>query len=103
MGKSVRKQFRHHLPAEQIHQRILSIAKEENRDSDPNDTIRFERSGEQYRLQGSYSGFSINGSLSITAETLTIDINLPLLARMFQGKVERYIEEQAKIVLGKTH
>ncbi|HIJ23549.1 MAG: hypothetical protein HON68_01570 [Gammaproteobacteria bacterium] len=99
MGKNVRKQFAHQLPTEQIHQRVLSIAEQENESGSGSDKINFTRNGEQYRLHGSYSGFSVEGRLSITAKQITIEIELPLLARMFQSKVEAYIDQQAHNVL----
>lgn len=100
MGKRVRKQFSHQLSAEQLHQRLAQLAEEERASATEGDVIHFERAGEHYQLRGSYSGFQINGAIKIGAEQLTIEIELPLLARMFQGKVETYIQKQAQRLLG---
>ncbi len=100
MGKRVEKRFTHQLPLDQLHERIVALAEEENSGNNGGDEVHFERNGSGYRLRGSYSGFSVNGAVTLTEEQLTIAIDLPMLARMFQGKVERYIEEQAARLLG---
>lgn len=100
MGKSVRKRFAHQLPLDQLHQRLLKLADAESKSGDPGDAVRFERSGSGYKIRGSYSGFSVKGSVSLSERELAIEIELPMLARMFQGKVEQYIDQQAQQLLG---
>jgi hypothetical protein len=97
MGRRVRKQFAHQLPLEQLHQRLQQQAERENSSTDP---LRFERHGDRYTIHGHYSGFAIQGGVTVTAQTLAIEIELPMLAGLFQGKVERYIDEQAQALLG---
>ncbi|MBT3308706.1 MAG: hypothetical protein HOL04_08960 [Gammaproteobacteria bacterium] len=99
MGKSVRKRFAHQIPVEQLHQRLLSLAESEAGSDSSGEGVRFERSGDGYKILGNYSGFSVNGNVTLSEHELSIEIELPMLARMFQGKVEHYIEEQAKQLL----
>ncbi len=100
MGKRVRKQFAHQLPLEQLHQKLQQQADAESGSSSSAEQIHFQRDGDRYIISGSYSGFSIKGAVVLAQETLSIEIELPMLAGLFQGKVERYINEQAKALLG---
>lgn len=100
MGKRVRKQFAHQLPLEQLHERMLQQADAESGSSQSEGSIRFERDGDRYNLGGNYAGFSIKGSVTLSETAVTIEIELPILAGLFQGKVEHYIDKQAKLILG---
>ncbi len=100
MGKRVRKQFAHQLPLERLHEKVLQQANVETGSNQSGSGIRFERDGDRYNLGGDYSGFSIKGAVTLSETAITIEIELPMLAGLFQGKVERYIDEQAKLILG---
>ncbi len=45
-------------------------------------------------------GKEITGTLRITDEMFILDAKLPLLWRMFEGKIEKMIKEQAQTMLG---
>ncbi len=44
----------------------------------------------------SIQGQSITGSLAVTDTAYDIDIKLPLMLRLFEGRIKQAIEEQAK-------
>ena len=46
-------------------------------------------------------GKEITGSVQVLDKQFIIDAKLPLLWRMFEGKIEKMIQEQAKGMLGK--
>ncbi len=100
MGKRVRKRFAHQMPLQSLHQRLQQLAAHEQADRSGDNQIQFRQEGNHYLLGGRYSGFSVQGKITLEEQSLTIEIELPMLAGLFQGKVERYIQEQAKQLLG---
>lgn len=46
-------------------------------------------------------GQNISGTLTVTDKEFDINAKLPLILRLFEGKIKRTIEEQAKQVLGR--
>jgi hypothetical protein len=45
-------------------------------------------------------GKQVTGTLRITDDMFVVDAKLPLLWRMFEGKIEKMIKEQANTMLG---
>ena len=52
---------------------------------------------------GSFSfvatGYPIQGTLEVDAPTITLDSEVPLAVRMFKGKIEKVLREQADALL----
>lgn len=100
MGKRVQKRFAHQVPLAQLHEKLVAHADAEGGNSGADDAIHFQRKGDNYTIRGNYSGFSIQGNILLTENDLTIQIELPMLAGLFKGKMEQYIDQQAKKLLG---
>jgi hypothetical protein len=45
-------------------------------------------------------GQNITGQLEVTDKEFVIDAKLPLMLRMFEGKIQKMIQEQGKQMLG---
>jgi len=62
-----------------------------------NVTIDEERwEGETLRFAVTLQGKKINGQLEVSDMDFTLDAKLPLLWRMFEGRIEKMIAEQVK-------
>lgn len=99
MGKRVCKKYSHQIPLDQLHQRIVALASEETGSTSSDDSIYVWPDGDAYRIGGKYSGFNVKGRIVPAAGKLEIEVELPMLAGLFTGKVEQYIEGQAAILL----
>jgi hypothetical protein len=55
--------------------------------------------GETLHFAGTIQGQHISGSLEVGESDFTLDATLPLLWRMFEGRIERAIEGEVKKML----
>jgi len=54
--------------------------------------------GNEGQFSFKFSGFSISGNLIIKDSVVLFEISLPFIARMFSGKVEEIIKQEAEKV-----
>ena len=55
-----------------------------------------EWSGDTLRFKGKARGFSVEGSVDITDTEVIVDAKLPLMAKMFEGKIRQTVEVEAE-------
>jgi len=51
-------------------------------------------SGDTLAFAGTMNGITITGTLAVTDSEYEIDAKLPLMLRMFEGRIEKAIKEQ---------
>ena len=51
--------------------------------------------GDTLRFKGKAKGFAVEGSVEITDDAVIIDGKLPLLAKMFEGRIRHAVEREA--------
>jgi Putative polyhydroxyalkanoic acid system protein (PHA_gran_rgn). len=51
--------------------------------------------GDTLRFKGKAKGLAVSGSAEVTDATVVIDAKLPLMAKMFEGKIREAVEREA--------
>ena len=64
------------------------------------ETISYRRDRESYAFTWRKAGCRIQGELVVGETEVTVTLELPWIARLFQGTVEDFIARQAAIVTG---
>ena len=59
------------------------------------DEIQHEWVGDTLRFKGKARGLSVEGSVEVTDSEVIIDGKLPLMARMFEGRIRQAVEREA--------
>jgi putative polyhydroxyalkanoate system protein len=59
------------------------------------DEIEHEWLGDTLRFKGKARGLSVEGTVEVTDSEVIIDGKLPLMARMFEGRIRQAVEREA--------
>jgi len=59
------------------------------------DEIQHEWVGDTLRFKGKARGLSVEGSVEVTDSEVIVDGKLPLMARMFEGRIRQAVEREA--------
>jgi putative polyhydroxyalkanoate system protein len=51
--------------------------------------------GDTLTFKGKARGFAIEGTVEITDAAMIVDAKLPLMARMFEGRIRQTVEQEA--------
>jgi hypothetical protein len=57
--------------------------------------IEHEWLGDTMRFRGKARGMSVEGTVEVTDATVVIDAKLPLVAKMFEGRIRQAVEREA--------
>ena len=52
--------------------------------------------GDTLRFKGKAKGLALSGSAEVTDAAIVIDAKLPLMARMFEGKIREAVQREAE-------
>jgi hypothetical protein len=59
------------------------------------DEIEHEWSGDTMRFKGKARGISVQGTVEITDAAIVIDAKLPLVAKLFEGRIREAVQREA--------
>ena len=59
------------------------------------DEIEHEWLGDTLRFKGKARGLSVEGTVEVTDSEVIVDGKLPLMARMFEGRIRQAVEREA--------
>lgn len=59
------------------------------------DEIEHEWLGDTLRFKGKARGLSVEGTVEVTDAEVIVDGKLPLMARMFEGRIRQAVEREA--------
>lgn len=62
--------------------------------------IQHEWSGDTMRFRGKARGFTLEGTVEVTDAAVVIDAKLPLMARMFEGRIRDAVQREADAMFG---
>ena len=57
--------------------------------------IHHEWIGDTMRFRGKARGMSVEGTVEVTDAAIVLDAKLPLMARMFEGRIRQAVEREA--------
>ncbi|MEO8381933.1 MAG: polyhydroxyalkanoic acid system family protein [Acidobacteriota bacterium] len=64
------------------------------------DEITHEWLGDTLTFKGKAKGLAVAGTVEVTDQQVVIDGKLPLVARMFEGRIREALEREAKTMFG---
>ena len=97
-------EYPHHLSREQSYERITKrLAELERLYSDEIDAFDTKWEADHSRMSFHFEalGFSTQGHLYLRDNNLTLEGELPLLARLFSGKIEEMVKDTLDEILSK--
>lgn len=100
MARKFTLRFPHQLHPDEVHARLSHIIDEQVNAVADEETIRYRRYGESYAFTWRQVGLSVQGKLVVGETEVTVTVEVPWIARLFQGAVEDFITRQAAIVTG---
>ena len=59
------------------------------------DEIHHEWMGDTMRFKGKARGMSVEGTVEVTDAAIVLDAKLPLMAKMFEGRIRQAVEREA--------
>ena len=59
------------------------------------DEIQHEWAGDTMRFRGKARGFSVEGTVEVTDAAIVLDAKLPLVAKMFEGRIRDAVQREA--------
>lgn len=59
------------------------------------DEMEHEWLGDQLRFKGKARGMAVEGTVEVTDSDIVIDGKLPMIARMFEGKIKQAVTREA--------
>ena len=90
----------HHLHPDEVHARLSHIIDEQVDAAGDEETMSCRRDGESYAFTWRQAGFSVQRELVVGETEVTVTLEVPWIARLFQGTVEDFVTRQAAIVTG---
>ena len=100
MARKITLRFPHQLHPDEVHARLSHMIGEQVGAADDEATISYRRDGESYAFTCRQAGLSVQGELVVGGTEVTVTVEVPWIARLFQGTVEDFITRQAAIVTG---
>ncbi len=98
----MRIEYRHNLTHEEAYRRINNLIIDMQREhadkiSNPKMSWNHERTRMDYSMM--IMGFSTRGQVTLSEGKISLKGELPLMAKMFSGKIEEMVREQLKDLL----
>ncbi len=92
--------FPHQLHPDEVHARLSQMIDQQVGAAGDEETISYRRDGESYAFTWRQAGLSVQGELVVGETEVTVALELPWIARLFQGTVEDFVTREAAILTG---
>ncbi len=99
MATKLTLRFPHELRPDELHDRLTNMVERQASAAGGSDGVSYHRHGDMYPFTWRHAGFNIDGELLVSETEMTVTVEVPWIARMFQGGLEEIIRRQAAVLI----